>query len=214
MLDTASHSFSQRREAAVTKSVDGPSLVSERHIVDPFQRNLPGAEDICSKLPGTGSHSKTRSGSSSTAGGTLVPPILPNTQSIPSEQTGSQQYQVSETLSSELEAGQTDSLSTLSSFMGRHDRSLETAILRLIGMEKLTKLGRVNSARVQIECLQVDHSAVQNIHAVQKKKKRMAAGAPLLELSSARCVQPRSQAAWEEKSAISPPTWPGNEANP
>jgi len=185
MFDIVFHSLSQRREGALENSVDGSSSVSEQHKMDPFKQNLPRAEHFSSKLPETGSHSKPHSGSSSTAGGTLAPPTLPSTLPIPSKQTGSRQCQVSETLSSELEPGKTDSLSTLSSFMGRHDRSLETAILRLIGMEKLTKLGRVNSARVRIECLQVDYSAVQNIRSVQKRK---TASAPLPELSCARCL--------------------------
>lgn len=60
-----------------------------------------------------------------------------------------------------------DSWSSLS-FFGRQDKALEATILQAIGMEKLTRLGRVTSARVTVEHLQLDASAAKNI---QRRKK-------------------------------------------
>ena len=179
------------------KSVDQPSAIPADYETDPAQQSPPCNEgphstlsktDSHSTLPRTGSHSTlpktsfhsklSKSGSHSQDGGAVVPP-----SSTLSKQADPQ---TPETFSTELQPSRTDSLSTLSSFMGRHDKSLESAILSLIGMEKLTKLGRVSSARVRIERLHVDHSAIEDIYAIQRKKKT-ASKLPLpVQLSSAK----------------------------
>lgn len=77
------------------------------------------------------------------------------------------------------------SWSTLSSLMGgRHDRSLESAILRSVGMEKLTRLGRVTSARVMVENLQLDTSAVESICSTHRKKASSRIPQPLTRYST------------------------------
>ena len=170
------------------KSVDQPSAIPADYETDPAQQSPPCNEgphstlsktDSHSTLPKTSFHSKlSKSGSHSQDGGAVVPP-----SSTLSKQADPQ---TPETFSTELQPSRTDSLSTLSSFMGRHDKSLESAILSLIGMEKLTKLGRVSSARVRIERLHVDHSAIEDIYAIQRKKKT-ASKLPLpVQLSSAK----------------------------
>lgn len=64
----------------------------------------------------------------------------------------------------------TDSMSTLSShFSGR---SLESAIVSSVGMERLTCLGRVTSARVSVDGLELDTSAVDDILASSRQKKK------------------------------------------
>ena len=178
------------------KSVDQPSTVPADCEAGPAQQSPPcneGSHSTLSKtdshstlsktdshsiLPRTGSHSHStlpktgfhsrlsKSGSHSQDGGAVV-----SASSTLSKQADSHQRQTPETLFTELQPSRTDSLSTLSSFMGRHDKSLESAILSLIGMEKLTKLGRVSSARVRIERLHVDHSAIDSVYAIQRKKK-------------------------------------------
>ena len=167
------------------KSVDQPSTVPADCEAGPAQQSPPcneGSHSTLSKtdshsiLPRTGSHSQlsktgshsrlSKSGSHSQDGGAVV-----SASSTLSKQADSHQRQTPETLFTELQPSRTDSLSTLSSFMGRHDKSLESAILSLIGMEKLTKLGRVSSARVRIERLHVDHSAIDSVYAIQRKKK-------------------------------------------
>ena len=182
------------------KSVDQPSTVPANFEAGPTQQSPPSNEgshsnlsktDSNSTLPRTGSHSQlpktgshsrlSKSGSHSQGGGAVVSP-----SSTLSKQADSHHRQTPETFSTELQPSRTDSLSTLSSFMGRHDKSLESAILSLIGMEKLTKLGRVSSARVRIERLHVDHSAIESIYAIQQKKKT-ASKLPLsVQLSSAK----------------------------
>ena len=98
----------------------------------------------------------------------LKPPI---SSTSPSNSHVSETAPSSQNRHSELESssGRIDSWSTLS-FFGRQDRALESTILQAIGMEKLTRLGRVTSARVTVECLQLDPSAMENLPLMQKKK--------------------------------------------
>ena len=60
-----------------------------------------------------------------------------------------------------------DSWSSLSLF-GRQDKALEATILQAVGMEKLTRLGRVTSARVAVERLQLDANAAKEM---QRRKR-------------------------------------------
>ena len=73
------------------------------------------------------------------------------------------------TAESELPA--TKSWSSISSLFGGHSKALEEAILRAVGMESLTKLGRVTTARVIIAELSLDLSSVEKILALQLGKR-------------------------------------------
>lgn len=55
------------------------------------------------------------------------------------------------------------SLTTLSSYFSLGERSLESAIVRSLGVERLTRLGRVTKARVCIDTLEVDCALVDKV---------------------------------------------------
>lgn len=57
----------------------------------------------------------------------------------------------------------TDSLTTLSSYLAKDHNSLETAIVSAIGLEKLTQLGRVGSARITMGSLKLEPSFIRQI---------------------------------------------------
>lgn len=73
----------------------------------------------------------------------------------------------------------TDDWSSISSLFGSQDRTLESAIVQAVGIEKLTRLGRVTSARVMIESLQLDPSALDRIHSLQRKTKGRIVGSQI-----------------------------------
>ena len=66
----------------------------------------------------------------------------------------------------------TDSLTTLSSYFVKGRGSLEAAIVSAIGLERLTQLGRVGSARITIDSLQIDPSSAQQILTHHREKKK------------------------------------------
>ena len=55
------------------------------------------------------------------------------------------------------------SLTTLSSYLSLGERSLESVIVRSLGVERLTRLGRVTRARVCIDTLEVDCALVDKV---------------------------------------------------
>ena len=65
-----------------------------------------------------------------------------------------------------------DSLTTLSSYFVKGRSSLEATIVSAIGLERLTQLGRVGSARITLDSLQIDPSLAQQIltHHIEKKR--------------------------------------------
>lgn len=65
-----------------------------------------------------------------------------------------------------------DSLTTLSSYFVKGQGSLEAAIVSAIGLEKLTRLGRVSSARITVGNLQIEPSFAKEILICQQEKKR------------------------------------------
>ena len=66
-------------------------------------------------------------------------------------------------LSSKLAQEASQSGTTLSSYLGSGERSLESSIVRTLGMEKLTSLGRVSRARVCVESLEVEAGLVDQV---------------------------------------------------
>ena len=66
----------------------------------------------------------------------------------------------------------TDSLTALSSYFVKGQSSLEEAIVSAIGLEKLTQLGRVGSARITVGSLQIEPSFAKEILTQQQEKKR------------------------------------------
>ncbi len=60
-----------------------------------------------------------------------------------------------------LSAG--SSLTAFSSYLGSGERSLEGSIVRSLGLEKLTNLGRVSRARVAVESLEVEPGLVHKV---------------------------------------------------
>lgn len=67
----------------------------------------------------------------------------------------------------------TDSLTALSSYFTKGQSSLEAAMVSAIGLEKLTQLGRVGSARITVGSLQIEPSFAEEILTQQQEKKRM-----------------------------------------
>ena len=74
--------------------------------------------------------------------------------------------------SSQRIKGKTDSLTALSSYFVKGQSSLEEAIVSAIGLEKLTQLGRVGSARITVGSLQIEPSFAKEILTQQQEKKR------------------------------------------
>ena len=66
----------------------------------------------------------------------------------------------------------TDSLTTLSSYFAKGQSSLEAVIVSAIGLEKLTRLGRVSSACITVGSLQIDPSFARDILTRQQEKKK------------------------------------------
>ena len=65
-----------------------------------------------------------------------------------------------------------DSLTALSSYFIKGQSSVEAAIVSTIGLEKLTQLSRVGSARITVGSLQVEPSFAREILTRQQEKKR------------------------------------------
>ena len=83
----------------------------------------------------------------------------------------------------------TDSLATLSSYFVKGQGSLEAAIVSAIGLERLTQLGRVGSARITIDSLQIGPSFAQQIlthHRLKKKTGQAGSNIPVPTNSSKR----------------------------
>ena len=66
-------------------------------------------------------------------------------------------------LSSKLAQEASQSGTTLSSYLGSGERSLESSIVRALGMEKLTSMGRVSRARVCVESLEVETALMDQV---------------------------------------------------
>ena len=88
--------------------------------------------------------------------------------------TGSEQVSSvrSVTSDSSQRSKETDSLTALSSYFVKGQSSLESAVVSAIGLEKLTQLGRVGSARITVGSLQVEPSFAEEILTQQQEKKR------------------------------------------
>ena len=65
-----------------------------------------------------------------------------------------------------------DSLATLSSYFVKGQGSLESAMVSAIGLEKLTQLGRVGSARITVGSLKIDPSFAQQVLTQRRETKR------------------------------------------
>ncbi len=111
-------------------------------------------------------------------------PPIPSTH--PTGDPTSKPSQTPSTTSETLEGSRatstttTNDWSSASSLFGLQDRTLESAIVQAVGMERLTRLGRVTSARVVVETLQLDPSALDTIHSLQRKKKGRTTDSQLL----------------------------------
>jgi hypothetical protein len=75
--------------------------------------------------------------------------------------------------SSQRSKEKTDSLTALSSYFIKGQSSLEAAIVSAIGIEKLTRLGRVGSARITVGSLQIEPSFAEEMLTQQQETKRM-----------------------------------------
>ena len=64
-----------------------------------------------------------------------------------------------------------ESISSLASFFSSGQKSAESAVLRSIGIERLTRLGRVTSVRVIVERLKLETIGVKMVKSRQKNKK-------------------------------------------
>lgn len=85
----------------------------------------------------------------------------------------------------EEELAATESWSSISSLFGGHSKALEAAILKAIGMERLTRLGRMTAARIVVDTLSLDLESVQKVHTLRSKKKARSATASASELVTA-----------------------------
>ena len=65
-----------------------------------------------------------------------------------------------------------ESLTALSSYFVKGQSSLEAAIVSAIGLEKLTQLGRVGSARITVGSLQIEASFAKEVLTQQQENKR------------------------------------------
>ena len=74
--------------------------------------------------------------------------------------------------SSQRSKENTESLTALSSYFIKGQSSLEAAIVSAIGLDKLTQLGRVGSARITVGSLQIEPLFAKEILTQQQEKKR------------------------------------------
>ena len=94
-----------------------------------------------------------------------VTPLVPKKTTTTSHDSAS----VVSSARSHRDGMKTESISTLSShFSGR---SLESTIVNSVGMEKLTHLGRVTTARVSVDALELDTSVVDDILTSSQRRK-------------------------------------------
>ncbi len=155
--------YSGEAVGGLTDKRSGEGLQMEN--VSPIVR--PGEDESCPPLP---SRAETDESVPVTGSG---PPAQPSTAPDPTSKPLHVPSTASLTQGSSAAAstGTTDDWSSVSSLFGLKDRSLESAIVQAVGMEKLTRLGRVTSARVVVESLQLDPAALETIHSLQRRKK-------------------------------------------